>query len=102
MDKFGDKVVAARVAGDGYRTRHDGMKTRLKNLLRWAGLEHTCEVFNDFSGLIPQQGLARIERGRKRQGLVPDFKVRLPVAGRGAGETEVALAELKVISCCPT
>ena len=102
VDIFGDRVVAARMAGDGYRRRHDGMKNKIKNLHKWAGLEHTCEVFNLFAGYIPQAGLARIERGRKRQGLVPDFKVRAPVAGRGPGETEETLAELKVISCCPT
>ena len=102
VDKFGDRVVAARMSGDGYRTRHDGMKNRIRNLHKWAGMEHTCEVFNLFAGEIPQRGLARIERGRKRQGLVPDFQVRVPVAGRGAGETEQVLAELKCISCCPT
>ena len=31
------------------------------------------EVLGEFSHLIPQKGLSRMERGRKRQGLVPDF-----------------------------
>ena len=35
-------------------------------------------TFYQESGHIPQQGLARIEAGRKRQGLVPDFLVREP------------------------
>ena len=61
-----------------------------------------CEVFNLFSGLIPQEGLARIDRGRKRQGLVPDFKVRLPVGDGRPVADELALAELKVITSCPT
>ena len=59
-------------------------------------------MFNLFSGFIPQQGLARLDKGRKRQGLVPDFQVRLPAADGGPGEDELALAELKVISSCPT
>ena len=42
--------------------------------------------------LIPQAGLSRIERGRRRQGLVPDFK--LPGEG-GGNET---LCELKCMS----
>ena len=59
------------------------------------------EVFNIFSGLIPQQCLSRLEQGQKRQGLVPDFRLRVPGAN-GGGTHELVLAELKVISCCPT
>ena len=33
-------------------------------------------MFNLFASSIPQAGLSRIERGRRRQGLVPDFKLR--------------------------
>ena len=40
-----------------------------------------------------------MERGRKRQGLVPDFKMVLPSVEAGRVER---LAELKCISCCPT
>ena len=66
-----------------------------------------CEVFNLFSGLIPQEGLNRLERGRKRQGILPDFRLRGSVAGmrvgvRGAVASESRLAELKVLSSCPT
>ena len=64
-----------------------------------------CEVFYLFSGLIPQEGLSRLERGRKRQSLVPDFLFQFPgeavgVAG-AAGDVQV-LAELKMLSRCPT
>ena len=58
-----------------------------------------CEVFNMFAHLIPQQGLSRMERGRKRQGLVPDFLLELD-GERGQKRDE--LAELKVICCCPS
>ena len=59
--------------------------------------------FNIFSALIPQDGLSRMEQGRKRQGLVPDFRLRVPGVGGGCPQgEEVVLAELKVISCCPT
>ena len=34
-----------------------------------------AEVFGEFSQLIPQKGLAKLERGRERECLVPDFKV---------------------------
>jgi hypothetical protein len=64
-------------------------------------------VLADFAGLIPQQGLSRMERGRKRQGMVPDFMVRMPgdsVATGRAGDARdvLVLAELKVITSCPT
>ena len=103
VDKYGDVVMASALQGDGWRRRHDGVKMRIFGLLRWAGVEVDCEVFNVFSGLIPQQGLNRLEQGRKRQGLVPDFRLRAPaVDGRGPQVEELVLAELKVISCCPT
>ena len=52
-----------------------------------------CEVFNLFARDIPQEGLSRIERGRKRKGLVPDFKF----PGWRTGEKSF-LAELKGLS----
>ena len=99
VDRYGDTVQAAALPGDGWRTRHDSIKLMLNSLCRWAALPVRCEVFGLFSHLIPQQGLSRIERGRKRQGLVPDFQLGL-VDERG--EEKLVLAELKVLSCCPT
>ena len=97
--KFGDQVQAATVEGNNWRKRHDSIKVMLSKLFRWAKVNFQCEVFNMFAHLIPQQGLSRIERGRKRQGLVPDFL--LEVEGeRGLKKDE--LAELKVICCCPS
>ena len=101
VDKYGDSVMAATLAGDGWRRRHDAIKMRLFGLLRWAGIEVDCEVFNIFAGLIPQQGLSRLEQGRKRQGLVPDFRLRVPARGEGAQVEELVLAEFKTLSCCP-
>ena len=54
--------MAAAVAGDGWRRRHDTLKMRLLSLLRWSGVEVDCEVFNIFSGLIPQQDLSRLKQ----------------------------------------
>ena len=99
VDRFGDNVQAAALPGDGWRTRHDSIKLLLSSLCRWAGLPVRCEVFGLFAHLIPQVGLNRIERGRKRQGLVPDFQLGL---SDERGEEKLVLAELKVISCCPT
>ena len=108
VDVFGDNVVSVAVAGDGWRKRHDQIKNKIYSLLKWAGVEVQCEVFNLFAGLIPQQGLSRMERGRKRQGMVADFMVCLPggAGEAGGGRSGVGavsvLAELKVVSSCPT
>ena len=69
VDLYGDAVQAARMKGDGWRTRHDSVKMMLARLLKWAKVSFQCEVFNLFAHLIPQEGLSRLERGRKRQGL---------------------------------
>ena len=53
------------------------------------------EVFNLFSRDIPQQGLARIDKDRQRQAMVPDFRIVMPMEG----QTRPVLHELKVISC---
>ena len=94
MDDFGDTVQATNVQGDHWRGRHDQVKMTLYNLCKWAGLPVVVEVFNLFSGHIPQQGLARVDQGRQRQAMVPDFKIVIPFAG----QTKPMLHELKVIS----
>ena len=100
VDLYGDNVVGQKLCGDGWRRRHDEVKEKILSLLKWAGVGVQCEVFNLFAGLIPQQGLARIERGRKRQGMVADFMVEMPgdsaaaAGGQGASSVKV-LAELK-------
>ena len=77
--------------------RHDVVKTELNRLFFWSSMPSTCEVFGVFSHLIPQEGLNRLERGRERQGMVPDFMlgVTSPTGGK-----ENRLAELKVLNCC--
>ena len=52
------------------------------------------EVFNLFSRHIPQRGLARIDRDRDRQGIVPDMKITLT----SGGVSRPVLHEIKVIS----
>ena len=48
------------VDGDGRRKWHDEIKMRIQYLHCWAGVDLKCEVFNLFSGFIPQQGLNRM------------------------------------------
>ena len=56
-----------------------------------------CEVYGLFADLIPAEALAEGEDlhwGRARQGLTPDFRIRVPTS---TGPTD-SLAELKFIS----
>ena len=64
----------------------------LRGLLIWAGIPVVCEVFNLFASCFPQAGLNSIERGKRTQGLVPDFKLR-----GEKGDSDI-LGELKCMS----
>ena len=77
VDIHGDKVMAAHLPGDSWRIRHDTVKIEFNRLFMWSSMRSTCEVFGLFSHLIPQEGLNRLERGRQRQGMVPDFMLEV-------------------------
>ena len=64
----------------------------------WAGLDCEVEVFNLFAGSIPQEGLSRMERGRKLQSIVPDLRISLP----NEDNLVPSLHEIKIISSCPS
>ena len=55
-------------------------------------------MFNLFSGLLTQQGLARIDSNRDRQAMVPDFRITI----NQEGQPQPVLHELKVISASRT
>ena len=74
-------------------------KNFLLRKLRAARVQPECEVFNLFARELPQEGLSRIERGRTRQTMLPDFKIAIPEAG---ARSEPRLFKLKVLSSCPT
>ena len=99
VDIYGDKVMSTPLPGDHWRTRHDTTKMEIASLCAYAKVEHTAEVFGLFSHLIPQEALNRYERGRKRQGIVPDFRLK---TANTQGASGFQLAELKLISCCET
>ena len=87
VDIWGDKVQSATLPGDLYRYKHDQVKMKIYSLANECRLPATCEVFGAFSSCIPQQGLSRIQRGRTRQAILPDFKFELPhlLGGNPAG-----------------
>ena len=97
VDIYGDKVMSSGLPGDHWRTRHDNAKMEISSLCAFSKVEHTTEVFGLFSHLIQQEALSRFERGKKRQGLVPDFRIKTTT---NTGATRYQLAELKIISCC--
>ena len=71
---------------------------KLFQMCQWTGLDVEVEVFNLFSGSIPQQGLSRMERGRKLQSIVPDLRITLTVEGNPSP----SLHEIKIISSSKT
>ena len=97
IDEFGDTIMNCKhLPGDTWRARHDTGKLAIVRECINAGLVHDCEVYGLFSDLIPAQALNRMERGRKRQAIVPDFRMEMP---RPTGGTSHQLAELKIVSC---
>ena len=102
VDIYGDSIMSEILPGDHWRARHDKVKLTIHSLCTWARLPVTVEVWGLFSHLIPAAALTRMERGRKRQALVPDFRIEMPISTEIGGGTKPQLAELKIISCCET
>ena len=98
VDLYGDVVQSASLPGDHFRKRHDRCKMKIYRTCLWAGLEAEVEVFNLFSSSIPQEGLSRMERGRKIQSIVPDLRITIPIEG----VPTPSLHEVKVISSSVT
>ena len=63
-----------------------------------AGVDAEVEVFNLFAGSIPQEGLSRMERGRKVQSIVPDMRIAI----QEEGNLVQRLHEIKLISSSKT
>ena len=97
VDIYGDSIVSEVLPGDHWRVRHDNVKMAIHSLCVWARLPVTVEVWGLFSHLIPAEALTRMEKGRKRQAIVPDFRLTMPSPTGGSFSQ---LAELKIISCC--
>ena len=104
VDSFGDKLMSVtNNPGDSFRHRHDKVKTVLNRFCLASNIRAECEVFGAFRDLIPVQALEQevdgLQRGRGRQGLLPDFRLELPTP---LGQVELQLAELKVIGAAGT
>ena len=100
VDIWGDKVQLATLPGDLYRYKHDQIKMKLYSLANECRLPATCEVFGAFSSCIPQQGLSRIQRGRARQAILPDFKFELPHLFGGNPALEILWGEIQQREKC--
>ena len=98
VDLYGEAVQCNITTGDHYRKRHDAFKMRLFQMCQWAGIDAEVEVFNLFAGSIPQEGLNRMERGRKVQSIVPDMRITIPEEGNLVPR----LHEIKIISSSKT
>ena len=94
---FGDELNCSRLPGDSWRTRHDSLKVVLTNMCNEARVKVDCEVFGLFRDLIPAELAGpggELQFARQRNGLCPDFKLRLP----SADGPRDSLGELKFIS----
>ena len=94
---FADELMTAHLTEDSWRHRHDSFKVTIVNMCNEARVPIDCEVFGIFRDLIPAALTAEggeLQFGRKRAGLCPDFRLRLPSA---AGPLD-SLGELKFIS----
>ena len=75
LDPYGNLLTLFTSKGDGWRQRHDAWKWMVDNLLREAGIDHTCEVAGLFTHLVQQRERFLQQSFRKRQVAVPDFRV---------------------------
>ena len=67
--------------GDTWRTRHDTVKVALASECLASKLPHDVEVYGAFADLLPANAVeegGELQWVRARQGLVPDFRLRLP------------------------
>merc|ERR1712082_341330 len=97
IDLHGDAVMNCNeLPGDSWRHRHDTVKQALVTEMLVSKVIHDCEVYGVFADQIPaaaQEAGGGLECGRARQGLVPDYRLRLPTE---EGPID-SLAELKII-----
>ena len=94
-------MSVSNIPGDMFRIRHDTVKTVLNSFCMSSTIRTECEVYGMFKDLIPVEALEKeekLERGRGRQGLLPDFRMEIPSP---AGEPTKRLAELKIIGAVP-
>ena len=98
VDKYGDTIMnCAELPGDSWRHRHDTGKMAITTECYESKLPIDCEVYGLFSDLLPaaaEGNGGELEWGRARQGLIPDFRLRLPTP-EGIND---CLAELKFVS----
>ena len=77
IDAFGDNILSvSNIPGGDLTARHDQVKLAINSLILDSGLRADCEVCGLFKSLIPVEAFEQVEnlqRGRGRQGLLPDF-----------------------------
>ena len=83
LDRYGARLAAATLPGDGWRIQHDALKWRIFEDAKEMGARCRVEVFGLFAACLPQAGRAQAGDmpARKRQGMVPDFLFTLPFDG---------------------
>ena len=83
VDRYGVRLAAAVLPGDGWRTQHDAIKWRMSADSREMQARLRTEVYGLFAAAMPQEARQRAAAMpvRKRQGLVPDFLAHVALDG---------------------
>lgn len=83
VDLHGNRLTTLTLPGDGWRTQHDAIKWRIHEDAKEMQARSRTEVYGLFAARIPQEGRSRAnaQPTRKRQGLVPDLMITVPVEG---------------------
>ena len=55
VDRWGDEVRCATLAGTTFTPRHDWTKMEVMRMLGWSQIPASCEVKNLFFSLIPRE-----------------------------------------------
>ena len=97
LDRFGFRLSSLPLPGDAWRAQHDALKWRLVEDAREMGVDVKPEVYGLFAACIPQASRSRFDGlpTRKRQGLVPDLRMRLQ--WDDAGPQQDLLLEVKTL-----
>ena len=95
---FGDNIRAAKLPGDGFRSRHDLVKNFYSESSEQQEFQLSVRSSTYLQENCPKKGYPELSE-RTCETMVPDLKISIPEAG---GRSEQRLFELKVVSSCPT
>ena len=98
LDAWGFALTMVTATGDDWRRHHDAIAGIMFSDAKRAGIEGSTEVSGLFTDLLPS-GVGHTWRRKRRDGLVPDARLRRDIGGSGFVDH---LHDVKAIHYCPT